>query len=694
MSSDKNSFQVYSAASNIFSIVSTDNERDDTLIKSLNRSLEGLKRIKILYPRLLNEDILLNLADALMTLACKSSTDWVAYTIYDSKKHIVIQEWRYELRNSSDDSIDIPKTKLLSEIPFVSLPYIPSTAIFICHIFGNSFLSQEEQNLLEKNPIKINAYPNDTWWHSQTYSQSSYRIAQNNLSVINSRGVNREWEPVAKFPGKCIKGEVYKLELVFRPKELNTSEVSNQTPKQLLVVVTGQDFDLISDYYYNIEIPFERESEKAIFQLTPKSDAEWGEKEVIIDFFSEGRRIGNLVIKTKISNPRYEEQDDIVGSPISGEILNRASSSSLETVTLSGRTIRDTNDVRYDVFSRVITGKQIGTAKIVEENEIKDFIKKFENKTQRFVDYSSDDYYQNILIELQAIGNKLYNLFPQEFRDYFSNLDEGTIIYIHKVEELQCIPWEIIFDKNKEQFWGERFIITRLSEKGTSNNNGLSDKIKFFTNMVHFISTDISNDQSKIDSAKEDIKKNFYNNDYTCEINSSRSNLKQTLKQLSKVSIIHFTCHCVKNENRPTLALGCISKVVNEGLDIDMISILNLDKVTFIFANACSSETYTDWWGESINFGFACLNNGVQVFVGTIGIIPVRLALEFAKVFYEKLIKEQLSIGEAMRMTKIRFKNSKNPFWLFYCLYGDATLRLHYKRSDDSEIPENEIPSI
>jgi hypothetical protein len=68
-------------------------------------------------------------------------------------------------------------------------------------------------------------------------------------------------------------------------------------------------------------------------------------------------------------------------------------------------------------------------------------------------------------------------------------------------------------------------------------------------------------------------------------------------------------------------------------------------------------------------------------------------ALEFAEVFYKNLMIEQFSIGEAIWMTKKAFKNRNNPFWLFYCLYGDASLRLRYKPSDDTGLPENQIPN-
>ncbi|MHC5748630.1 MAG: hypothetical protein ACYTXT_43685, partial [Nostoc sp.] len=84
--------------------------------------------------------------------------------------------------------------------------------------------------------------------------------------------------------------------------------------------------------------------------------------------------------------------------------------------------------------------------------------------------------------------------------------------------------------------------------------------------------------------------------------------------------------------------------------------------------------------------GFTALDNGVQAFIGTIGILPVQLAIEFSEVFYKNLITERMSIGKALWETKKTFSQRNNPFWLFYCLYGDATVYLSEKQLDETEV--------
>lgn len=341
---------------------------------------------------------------------------------------------------------------------------------------------------------------------------------------------------------------------------------------------------------------------------------------------------------------------------------------------------------------------EIGDVRNINKQDIQLLFKDFQSDTGQFIQTNSsltsnnDENYKSILIDLKRVGSKFYDLFPSEFHKYFSDLDEGTIISIQQAEELKWIPWEIIYDADEKIFWGQKFIITRLRDQVRSKKEKISNRIEFFNRRLHFLSNSISENEEKNEEYIERAR-NMINNNiaYHCLTNLSRVELTDELEKLSESAIIHFTCHgSMDGKNRPTLVLSGDSNNPDDSLDIEMIKILKLNNIPFIFANACMTETsYKDCWSESVNFGFTFLDRGVQAFIGTMGSIPVEPALEFAEIFYRNL--RTLSVGEALWETKKIFSNRNNLFWLFYCLYGDATLYFREQQLDETQISSSSM---
>jgi hypothetical protein len=560
--------QIYSQDSNIIGIL-LDNKNDNDLILNLRQIRYGLREVRKLYPQLLEENRFWEVHDELDILLENKAVDWIAYTIYDSRENIVLQEWRYEFQNNPYYSIEISSDILQTDIPFKFVPNVPSNANFICHISWASCLSQEQKNSiinkirpLNLASIEKSAYPNSIFLYTQTYFQSSYSIGQNN----NPDFVKR---------------------------------VNPNTPSPKISV----------------------------------------------------KHTALLDVELKYGVKKYT-----------------ASSSNHKS--------------------------EIGDVKNINQRDIQSLFEEFQANTKRFIQTdssltSNDENYQSILIALKTIGCKFYKLFPPEFHSYFSDFDEGTIILMKRIEELEWIPWEIIYDADQELFWGQKFIITRLREQVKSKKEKISNRIEFFNGQLHFLSNSISKNEECIERAKNMIN-NIVSN-YDCITNSSRVEFANKLEKLSESTIIHFTCHCsMDGKNRPTLFLDDYSNNPGDSLDIEMIQTLRLNKIPFIFANACMTETYyQDCWSESVNFGFTFLNKGVQAFIGTMGILPVKPALEFAETFYKNL--RTLSVGEALWETKKIFSTKNNPFWLFYCLYGDATLYLREQQLDETQVSSSSM---
>jgi hypothetical protein len=73
--------------------------------------------------------------------------------------------------------------------------------------------------------------------------------------------------------------------------------------------------------------------------------------------------------------------------------------------------------------------------------------------------------------------------------------------------------------------------------------------------------------------------------------------------------------------------------------------------------------------------GPTCLNLGAIAFIGTLAPITRSMAPLFAREFFQQLLEQGLTIGEAFMAAKDKFSNSNDPSWLFYCLYGSPDTR-------------------
>jgi hypothetical protein len=99
-----------------------------------------------------------------------------------------------------------------------------------------------------------------------------------------------------------------------------------------------------------------------------------------------------------------------------------------------------------------------------------------------------------------------------------------------------------------------------------------------------------------------------------------------------------------------------------------------------VFGNACASTNGgTDRQNGLIpGYGASFFAKGALNFVGTFAPITKDLAIEFARIFYQKLLgtggKPPLPIAQALWETKNHYRspaiNSPDPSYLFYCLYG------------------------
>jgi hypothetical protein len=91
------------------------------------------------------------------------------------------------------------------------------------------------------------------------------------------------------------------------------------------------------------------------------------------------------------------------------------------------------------------------------------------------------------------------------------------------------------------------------------------------------------------------------------------------------------------------------------------------------FANACSSTGTSLFVNEIKNFAWEFYKKGVAAFIGTLSLVPTLHAVPLAERFYEELL-QGATIGKSFFYAKSKVEY-KNPFWMFYTLYGDPFIR-------------------
>jgi hypothetical protein len=264
------------------------------------------------------------------------------------------------------------------------------------------------------------------------------------------------------------------------------------------------------------------------------------------------------------------------------------------------------------------------------------------------------------------LGEKLLSA---ELRNFSSTWLSGSIVTIATNE--QWVPWELIYDSNG--FWGSRFILARNPKIPRHSSFSPSDKIVVRCPSTHLRRiVNIIGGELQPSKTVEQVKKLFTpfvsNIDYTDLVEVT---LTEVMESVTDTDIIHFTCHGHITPH-PYLQLAVGQSPIRCLMPTNVQS-LPLSDDSVIFANACTSAVIASFLGELHNFGWEFYKKGAAVYIGTLGLVPTEYAVTFAERFYEKLLNGG-TVGESLYQAKLDIQR-KNPFWLFYCLYGDPFTR-------------------
>jgi len=249
---------------------------------------------------------------------------------------------------------------------------------------------------------------------------------------------------------------------------------------------------------------------------------------------------------------------------------------------------------------------------------------------------------------------------------------------IFKIDEsLVSFPWEHICIDNK--FLCQMYCIGRIVK--SKQNSTFPDYRSLSNPLSVWILADPCND---LDSAREEGDKietfmDSLNSDETILIKASqdhRTSKRKIKSCLKEKDFIHFAGHSDHNVKDYKQSGWKISEHEHfSPEDIDQMSGTPPMPV-LVFSNSCQSARTDAWRKDDHSFGMAnaFLRSGVRFYIGAFWEILDEPGNIFAQKFYNFLLKENMSIGAAVKKAReALISEYGNAFvgWAAYVLYGD-----------------------
>jgi hypothetical protein len=314
------------------------------------------------------------------------------------------------------------------------------------------------------------------------------------------------------------------------------------------------------------------------------------------------------------------------------------------------------------------------------DEQIKSLWRRLSNILQEIVTLGnpSEEIWDSAIFTLKAEGRKLFEaFFPNDIQEFIHALPAGFSLGISTNE--QWIPWELIYDG--EDFLGTKFLVTRYPRIPQANRlnattkpnpkSSISSNRKKLEEVVNAIGGEIGKAEAEQASQLFD---NFNNLARTAVLREQSISILE--ESLRTADLFHCTCHGRMNPHHFLQISDTRSLVKN--LSIDHVGELQIKPGIFVFINACSSDAPEQSINGFSSFGWEFYKKGASLFIGTIGVVPTKYAIDFAEQVYSELFSEnnELNVLQAFLKAKQSASEKRNLFWLLYCIYGNPNFWL------------------
>ncbi|MCZ8047310.1 MAG: CHAT domain-containing protein [Microcystis sp.] len=495
-----------------------------------------------------------------------------------------------------------------------------------------------------------------------------------------------------EFPSECVLEQKAELKIQLtqeipeftRVQEKILLTVGRNTKQvKLNVKVTAPAF-AIRPYQQQLTVPVKGDSNEVIFTLVP---LERGEQVIEIEFFRGATRVGYVIVLTYVSSYWYHEISPKVLSmedPIDGLKNLESMTVNPDKHTLNVTWIERESKLLYTIFPANRLGEWEKTIPNIQQ-QIEDDLRSLNAFLTEVVQQGnpSDERWESICFNLQSVGANLFEmLIPSEVAKQMGTWKIGSPVIISTNE--QWIPWELMYDG--EDFWGKKFIIARSPRLSDSQdlpkrNRPESKGKRQIKRIVNIVGGDVP-------SSEAERATHLFSNLLPPEAVQllAKQPISSLVKAIPGTDALHFTCHGHLEPHLLQIA-GDKNKTRIENLLPETILRLPLEPGSLVFANACASTVPVLTFGKFSSFGWKFYQRGADAFIGTLGAVPVKYAVNFAEIVYRELFNpdEKITIGQAVAKAKEVAANERNLFWLLYCIYGDPDFSIVQQKNSKEE---------
>lgn len=271
-------------------------------------------------------------------------------------------------------------------------------------------------------------------------------------------------------------------------------------------------------------------------------------------------------------------------------------------------------------------------------------------------------------LRLREAGVNLWNqMVPQAVKDQFWEL-HSHIKSFSIATDYDIVPWELLYPVQPggdEGFLVEQFPVARRVYNQ-----------QFATDVAIHPPAFVIPDASLVEAAKEvhAINRRLF------AASGDPGKLFQDVTDLvgwitsGQAGLLHFACH--NNFNRD--GGGSSIAMRDDAFEPVLLSSavgqrILASRAPLVFMNACrSAGAVFEYTGLN---GWACqfMRAGAGAFIGTLWEVPSGRARLFAEAFYDACLDRHQPLGEAARTARQAIKDTADPTWLAYTVYGDPT---------------------
>jgi tetratricopeptide (TPR) repeat protein/CHAT domain-containing protein len=281
------------------------------------------------------------------------------------------------------------------------------------------------------------------------------------------------------------------------------------------------------------------------------------------------------------------------------------------------------------------------------------------------------------LKEIKKLGHLLFDqLLSKKIKQRLKQ-EEPSELTLNVDECLTSFPWELLY--TGEDFLCLKFKLGRSITIDRDLELQKRRQLNFPLRMLI-----IANPTADLEASyKEGVKiKDFLlrYKDIKIDFKSFQVDSLYFKKNLREYDLFHFAGHCEFDSNEP-LESGLIFKDGRVSCKDFILLSQTQGLPLMVFINACQSAKFSQVklninnWRYIYSLAHTFLFSGSQHYIGSLFNINDELGFEFAKNFYEEVLKGR-SLGYAVREARQRLINDyglETVAWANYILYGDPS---------------------